>query len=1568
MADYGSIVSLFPPENQVATARVAAPSNPDQTAQIIPIAKELGVPPVLVESDPQFWTERARLKTAQQHISTTPLLSSWLAANPTNAQLSSDDIPTLAKVAPAIPEAAPHSTFFDSISRGWTTTEHHRAVADAALGIGEMPPPLPPAPPAEPGILPYLRDTFGSFIGSMGSTLAHAAPVAAGGAAIGTATGGPFGAVVGGGTGLLYGIAADMALTAGGAVYEQTGTYRDGDGNSLPENTRRFAALAAGTGTAALTMLLPGIGKPALEAGKALITDTVTKAIPYVAAEIGKAGVKGGFLNMAFAAIQSIPEELARLGTPGFDNLINDPAARQAFIDRHAQAFIDGVLLFGALGVPSALVHPIGAAITSRSDIRTLDNLVATSADSKLRGRSPDAFGDFVRSGNRDDIAISPRDPPLLKGLVSPEEIADATARGADVHLPLSEYVAKVDPATHQALRDDIRMAPEAMTLREAGETTRLEVAPEGATPTTEAPAVPQPPTPTALPKPGEAPLEVTRRTLFLEPLIKEPLPGMTQVEFERYSRLLEAQAARAGETAEPLAGARERAIEKVDRRRDVAAYNTIATTEGLKLDPVGDAANLPRELLRPGGFHLDDVAAMLGYRSGAELARDLSRVDREAAIEREMALSAASVGVINRALNSKQLDVLIAEARALGGPALDRTALRTTVTAHFEALPLKEATRRVLAVVARAGRTAEQALLKGDIAAALNAKLQQAAAFERARQHKALEVEVERFDRLASRYAAQSRLTNRDQAYTNQIHRLLAEFGRPISRSEAELMTSLDGKSLESFVREKNAEGRIISDPPTPTTGLRGERRSVEQLTVAEFRQLHDFLTQLDHNSREESLVGRAGAKVTLDTVVGEIRANLADRQERVDPFIRTGLRRRFRQIDAMFLRMERLIDWIDQKDPNGPLNRAVFRPIKEANVLEDELRKEATAALRAVNDRAVRRRMGDLVENPLTDVDGRPMRLTRGNVIAMALNMGTESNFDKLTRGYKWDPTQVRDLVNRTLTADEWKFVQGIWDVFERFWPRADEVVRRVSGVGMDKIEPITVTTPHGEFRGGYYPIEYDPNRSNIAEVRASDLFEQRAWFNTLPARGYTKQRTAVAKPLRLDLDFIGNRLSETIHDIAYREALTSANKVLSDQRVRDAVNRAYGPEYTGQFKPWLQHIAGRSIVDDQGLGFAEKLSRESRLNMNVLMLGFRPTTAMIHGISALSNSIREVGPIDFSTAVTTFFRTPAGMRRQWEWANEMSPELRNRSHNLDRDMNVILDQWSAQGPPVGLASVRQHFALYAMSLISTLDKLSAVPTWIAAYKQGLGKGMIEADAIAYGDKIVRNAHGSGGLPDLAPILRGNEYLKHFTMFMSYFNHNYNQVRDVGREFPAAYRDMKVGDMRAGTAHFVSGLGGMVAYLIVPALVHELIKEGLPSGQKGDGVIAWALKGLAGQVMSQVPILRDVAHFLVQGHGRGVDVASPLGGLFDAMTAPMVDMAHKVGVMQGPVSKDWVKHAIAAPGAFIGLSTDQLGRTGQFLWDTTRYGGYKQYANDPVAWYRGIVYGKSHPKPGHH
>jgi hypothetical protein len=269
-------------------------------------------------------------------------------------------------------------------------------------------------------------------------------------------------------------------------------------------------------------------------------------------------------------------------------------------------------------------------------------------------------------------------------------------------------------------------------------------------------------------------------------------------------------------------------------------------------------------------------IAVRYSYRSGAELVRDLMKVDREQLIQREVARTAAG-SPLNRALNSKQLDVLVAETHALGGEPLTRDALRSAVCGRFDTLTMKEATKPALPLVAKGGRAAEQALLKGDIASALVAKRQQATAYEMARLQKAFEPEVNAFERLANRYASNRSIANRDQEYTNQIHVLLWALGNPIARGEAELRASVGDRHLADFIQEKTAAGRIIVDSGGLPLG-----KPLERWTVAEFRQLSDLLVSLDHNSREENLVGQAGAKIVLDSVVAQIRENLADRRER--------------------------------------------------------------------------------------------------------------------------------------------------------------------------------------------------------------------------------------------------------------------------------------------------------------------------------------------------------------------------------------------------------------------------------------------------------------------------------------------------------------------------------------------------------------------------------------------------------------------------------------------------------------------------------------------------------------
>ena len=233
-----------------------------------------------------------------------------------------------------------------------------------------------------------------------------------------------------------------------------------------------------------------------------------------------------------------------------------------------------------------------------------------------------------------------------------------------------------------------------------------------------------------------------------------------------------------------------------------------------------------------------------------------------------------------------------------------------------------------------------------------------------------------------------------------------------------------------------------------------------------------------------------------------------------------------------AMLLKPEAIIDRLDGDNPNGIFNRAIWRPLKAAQAMEGDLRAEIVGRMRTMRD-AVGKGYGKDFGRTLPDqpelIDqrtGMPMAMKKRGLIAMALNTGSGSNFDRLTEGYGWTREGVQAALDRNLTAADWRYVQGIWDTFESLFPRIEAMQRRMTGVGLEKVEAREVQTAHGTFRGGYFPVVYDPNLSQLGDrIRASgeQRFEADYVRATTP-KGHTIARVDyVGEPLSLNPDII-------------------------------------------------------------------------------------------------------------------------------------------------------------------------------------------------------------------------------------------------------------------------------------------------------------------------------------------------------------------------------------------------------------------------------------------------------------
>jgi hypothetical protein len=219
-----------------------------------------------------------------------------------------------------------------------------------------------------------------------------------------------------------------------------------------------------------------------------------------------------------------------------------------------------------------------------------------------------------------------------------------------------------------------------------------------------------------------------------------------------------------------------------------------------------------------------------------------------------------------------------------------------------------------------------------------------------------------------------------------------------------------------------------------------------------------------------------------------------------------------------------------------------------------------------------------------------------------------------------------------------------------------------------------------------------------------------------------------------------------------------------------------------------------------------------------------------------------------------------------------------------------------------------------------IATLDLASAVPTWLARYRQAKIAGENEGMAIYLADTSVRQAHGSSAITSRAQLMRQNLVAGLAGNFYTFFSHilqrqvewtweararargegYYFEPPKVGtggvveppRMITAAERRQRIEETEGeykntddyknaqATVPVMAGL--LVAYFALPAWVDELVSP--MHGEKGIGPdkneswLWYAAKVEARGLGGSWLFLRDVFHWAVEGG----DISAGMWGEF--------------------------------------------------------------------------------------
>ena len=685
-----------------------------------------------------------------------------------------------------------------------------------------------------------------------------------------------------------------------------------------------------------------------------------------------------------------------------------------------------------------------------------------------------------------------------------------------------------------------------------------------------------------------------------------------------------------------------------------------------------------------------------------------------------------------------------------------------------------------------------------------------------------------------------------------------------------------------------------FLLDPETnPNNNIRG-------MSYRRFLQLHEVIKRYDTQGRNAKRARKGEDAVELSLLTAELLTTLAARK---DSFVS-----RFRSksaseegitgwkglsflaaVDGQLLKIEALLEAMDGS-VLGPWHQSLYEPFSAAAVQSQELQLEVSdiiGELVAALPRSVKKNFGKGISPSLLGGLGKPgMRITRGNLVMLALNAGNEGNLDKVIRGLGGDvDTKVtgagwninEDILNTAfeqLTEEEWSLIKTVWAHAEKLWPTVDAIYRKEHGTSPDRVEPRTITTKFGDITGGYFPLMYDKTvagaSADAEQKDALQLMQAQAGRASVNS-SMTKARTGYAAPVTLNINKLASSFRNTIHFVTHYEAVQNANKILNQPEIKAAVEIKVGSAYYRELRAWLAALAVNSN-DTTDLGAVGEFFNQIYTNTTVAILGASYTTLGMQTLGIINGQDRilaDVGYTPKNAALLQKDMAYGAMKaldgQHARWIMEASGEMRFRRDNIDQNVDEALR--SLKGKTSVIPAVQRT----AMQAIAQVQFYSVdMPVWTAAYNTSLRSHPNDTPrAVKYADRVIRLSQSAGALKDLSPIQR-KAYLKPFLMFYTWFAAWYATQRGLGAEFGAGITKRPTAAVaRAATRMFVLLALSSVGVGLVRGTLPDWEEEDPETGENRYAMLDFIRKESLSTFTGSIPVLREITSGWASGFG---------------------------------------------------------------------------------------------------
>ena len=657
----------------------------------------------------------------------------------------------------------------------------------------------------------------------------------------------------------------------------------------------------------------------------------------------------------------------------------------------------------------------------------------------------------------------------------------------------------------------------------------------------------------------------------------------------------------------------------------------------------------------------------------------------------------------------------------------------------------------------------------------------------------------------------------------------------------------------------------------------------SFKNLTMSQLNTLEELMTGMYKNGRNayegSTILNDKGESITFDDAVDGILTEAIDTFGKANGNVfnaqnnQTGLEAVAGLINKGNLSLLKVETFLRRLGPSAV--KYIYDPISRATQAFNE-RKEVSMRRLAKDVSSVygKRELFNIRNKHMYDV-GELRNLTKEQVIALALNWGTERNQQRAMETAKVTEVEMEKAFQEILTDKDWEFIIRTWDHINSFFTERSKVQEELYGNPLKKEEGITFTIGGRTIIGQYYPIVYNPEvNASISDKEVEDIAKTMVSSNAILGTGMsaTKSRLDVVKDksLLLDFDVIPNAITESINHITMRKAVTDVNRLVANREFQNYIVEKFGMNSYQFLRTWVRDNWKDEAAKLDAFG---KIVTALKRNTSMAIMAGRvsvaiqntlniPVAAYRIGAGNVLRAVNHAG-VGFYGHGTELYNNTR------DFVMEQSIFMRERIQTLDKDLKKGL---TIQGKGLRIndkniggykfekgAEIRDEINNMGFRLLTETDFALSIPVWKFAYdqkvaelqsKEGLSTEWINQQAIEAGDRAIRDIFGSGDTKDAAAIQRArNPLTQLFVPFYSYANTLYNIIAE------GWYAGKDKGDW--------TQFARMLWWTVVSQAIGMVIYKAMTNGDDDDPESI--AKSFAEEFVQQgtmgIPLVRDIA-----------------------------------------------------------------------------------------------------------